>query len=200
MRAVLQRVRHARVTVAGRVTGEIGPGLLIFLGIHHADTPVDAAWLAAKTAALRLFEDEAGKMNRSLLDLVGGPAGDGSPAPSTPVPRSLSPKRIADLSSVPAAAHPESQTQNPKPPPGGPPVALVVSQFTLHAGTRKGSRPSFHEAARPELARPLYDTFRRELAVALGHPVAAGEFGAMMDVELLNDGPVTIIIDSASRA
>lgn len=199
MRAVLQRVRHARVTVAGRVTGEIGPGLLIFLGIHHADTPVDAAWLAAKTAALRIFEDDSGRMNRSLLDLVGVSAGTGSPAPAPPVRHSHSPKRIADLSSLPVPANPEPKTQNPLSPPGGPPVALVVSQFTLHASTRKGSRPSFHEAARPELARPLYDTFRRELAVALGDPVAAGEFGAMMEVELLNDGPVTVILDSASR-
>ncbi len=199
MRAVLQRVRHARVTVAGRVTGEIGPGLLIFLGVHHADTPVDAAWLAAKTAALRIFEDDSGKMNRSLLDLVGVSAGAGSPASTPPVPRSYSPKRIADLSSLLATTSPKPQSQNPKPPPGRPAVALVVSQFTLYASTRKGSRPSFHEAARPELARPLYDTFRRELAVALGHPVAAGEFGAMMDVELLNDGPVTVILDSQAR-
>lgn len=146
MRVVLQRVRSARVVIAGRVVGEIGRGLLVLLGIAQADTEESGRWLAEKIAALRIFPDDEGQMNRSVSD-VGG-----------------------DL--------------------------LVVSQFTLYGNTRKGTRPSFNDAARPEIARPLYETFLRQLAAARGKSVSAGEFGADMQVELVNDGPVTLVIDS----
>lgn len=149
MRAVVQRVSSARVTVEGAVTGEIGPGLLLLLGVGREDTPEDAAWLAAKVAALRIFEDETGRMNRAVTETGGG--------------------------------------------------ILVVSQFTLFASTRKGARPSFNEAAPPDRAIPLYEEFNRLTAAALGHPVKTGRFGARMDVALVNDGPVTILIDSKAR-
>ncbi len=149
MRAVLQRVSSARVTVAGEVTGEIGAGLLVLLGIAQGDTEADAQWLAEKIVALRIFEDDAGKMNRSVTDAAGG--------------------------------------------------VLVVSQFTLFASTRKGTRPSFNDAARPDLAIPLYEAFNRFAAAALGRPVATGRFAAKMDVALVNDGPVTLLIDTKSR-
>ena len=149
MRAVVQRVSSARVTVAGVVTGEIGYGLLVLLGIAQGDSATDGEWLAQKIAALRIFEDDAGKMNRSAADVAGG--------------------------------------------------ALVVSQFTLLASTRKGNRPSFNDAAPPALAIPLYGKFLQQMEAALGGPVASGEFGAMMDVALVNHGPVTIILDSKAR-
>ncbi|WP_414660396.1 D-aminoacyl-tRNA deacylase [Horticoccus sp. 23ND18S-11] len=149
MRAVIQRVSQARVTVGGEITGEIGPGLLVLLGVGQTDTDADAQWLAAKVCALRIFEDADGKMNRSVVDLAGG--------------------------------------------------VLVVSQFTLFASTRKGTRPSFNDAAKPELAIPLYQAFNRHASTALGRPVATGRFAAMMDVALVNDGPVTIVIDSKTR-
>jgi len=149
MRAVIQRVSSARVSVAGETTGEIGPGLLVLLGVGQDDSEADASWLAEKVCALRVFEDDEGKMNRSVTDIAGG--------------------------------------------------VLVVSQFTLLASTRKGTRPSFHAAARPELALPLYDTFQRLVAAGLGRPVASGRFGAMMDVSLVNAGPVTLVIDSRAR-
>ena len=149
MRAVVQRVSSARVTVGAEVTGEIGAGLLVLLGVAHDDTDADAQWLAAKIAALRIFEDDEGKMNRSVVDLGGG--------------------------------------------------ILVVSQFTLLASTRKGTRPSFNDAAKPELAIPLYEAFNRYAGQALGRPVATGRFAAMMNVALVNDGPVTIVIDSRLR-
>ena len=149
MRAVVQRVSSARVTVAGETTGEIGPGLLILLGVAQGDTEADGEWLTQKIAALRIFEDDAGKMNRSLVDTVGG--------------------------------------------------ALVVSQFTLLASTAKGTRPSFNAAAAPVLAIPLYEKFVAQLAALLGRPVATGRFGAMMDVALVNAGPVTLVIDSRAR-
>ena len=149
MRAVIQRVSSARVTVDGETTGEIGPGLLVFLGVAQTDTDADAQWLAAKIAALRIFEDDAGKMNRSVVDVAGG--------------------------------------------------ILVVSQFTLFASTRKGTRPSFNDAAKPDLAIPLYEAFNRHASNALGRPVATGRFAARMDVTLVNDGPVTLIIDSQAR-
>lgn len=133
----------------GQTIGAIDNGLLILLGVHGADTPEDGAWLAQKIAALRIFEDETGKMNRSILDAGGG--------------------------------------------------ALVVSQFTLFASTRKGTRPSFNDAARPELAIPLYETFVQQLEAQLLRPVATGRFGAMMQVALVNDGPVTLIIDTQQR-
>lgn len=149
MRAVIQRVSSARVTVAGEVTGEIGRGLLVLLGVAQGDAETDAQWLAEKIVALRVFEDDTAKMNRSVVDIAGG--------------------------------------------------VLVVSQFTLCASTRKGTRPSFNDAAKPELAIPLYEAFNRFASAALGRPVATGRFAAMMDVALVNDGPVTLVIDSRLR-
>lgn len=149
MRLVLQRVTSASVTIDGVVTGRIGRGLLVLLGVEAADTEADGAWLAQKLVKLRIFGDDAGELNRSILDLQG--------------------------------------------------EILVVSQFTLYASTAKGTRPSFNAAARPEIARPLYDQFKAQLSAALGRPVASGEFGAMMQVALVNDGPVTLIIDSKVR-
>ncbi len=149
MKAVIQRVSRARVVVAGRTTGEIATGLLVLLGVHRDDTEADAAWLCAKLARLRIFDDENGAMNRSVIDVAGG--------------------------------------------------ILVVSQFTLCASTKKGTRPSWNDAARPEQAIPLYDKACTLLAAELGRPVATGEFGAMMQVDLVNDGPVTIVIDSKLR-
>ena len=144
MRVVLQRVSSASVSVEDRTIASIGTGFLILLGVAHGDEEAAAAYLAKKIAHLRVFEDEAGKMNRSLLD-VGG-------------------------------------------------AALVVSQFTLYADTRKGRRPAFVRAAPPEVARPLVDFFAKQLA-AFGIPVQTGEFGAHMKVALLNDGPVTILME-----
>jgi D-tyrosyl-tRNA(Tyr) deacylase len=144
MRIVLQRVSRARVTVSGRVTGEIGPGLLLLAGFTHDDTDEKLAWMAEKVVGLRIFNDGEGKMNRSVQDLGGG--------------------------------------------------ILVVSQFTLYGDTRKGKRPSFIDAARPEVAVPLYERFV-DMLRASGLQVETGEFGAMMDVELLNDGPVTLILE-----
>lgn len=152
MRAVLQRVSEASVTVEGRTTtttGEIGLGLLILLGVEAADDETDIAWLVNKVTAMRIFGDEDGKMNRSILDVDG--------------------------------------------------EALVVSQFTLHASTKKGNRPSFIKAARPDHAIPMYEAFCQKLGTTLGKAVATGEFGAHMDVHLVNDGPVTILIDSKNR-
>lgn len=149
MRAVIQRVSSARVTVEGRTTGEIGPGLLVLLGVHRDDTEEDAAWLCAKIPKLRIFDDDSGQMNRSVVDIAGG--------------------------------------------------ILVVSQFTLYGSTRKGTRPSWNDAARPEAAVPLYESACARLSTELGRPVATGEFGAMMQVALVNDGPVTVVIDSRLR-
>jgi D-tyrosyl-tRNA(Tyr) deacylase len=144
MRIVLQRVTRARVTVGERVTGEIGPGLLLLVGFTEGDGEDALAWMAEKVAGLRIFADDEGKMNRSVQDAGGG--------------------------------------------------LLVVSQFTLYGDTRKGRRPSFVEAARPEVAIPLYERFLQMLR-ATGLPVQTGEFGAMMQVELVNDGPVTLILE-----
>jgi D-tyrosyl-tRNA(Tyr) deacylase len=149
MRAVVQRVSSARVSVAGEVTGEIGAGLLVLLGVAQGDTAGDAQWLAEKICALRIFEDDAEKMNRSVVDIGGG--------------------------------------------------LLVVSQFTLFASTRKGTRPSFNDAAKPDLAIPLYEAFNGFASAALGKPVATGRFAAMMDVALVNSGPVTLVIDTKLR-
>jgi D-tyrosyl-tRNA(Tyr) deacylase len=145
MRAVVQRVSSARVRVDNVVIGEIGTGLLVLLGVTHDDSAEQGDWLAEKLVGLRIFEDEAGKMNRSL-DEIGG-------------------------------------------------AMLIVSQFTLYGDCRKGRRPSFIDAARPEVAIPLYEAFIQYVR-ALGVPVATGQFGAMMQVELTNDGPVTLIVDS----
>ena len=144
MRVVLQRVRKASVTVAGRVTGAIDQGYCLLVGFTHGDTAAQVDWMAEKVAGLRLFSDAAGKMNLGLAE-VGG-------------------------------------------------AVLVVSQFTLYGDAAKGRRPSFIDAARPELAIPLYQRFLDALR-GLGMTVAAGEFGADMLVEIHNDGPVTLILD-----
>lgn len=146
MRVVIQRVSEAAVRVDGEVTGNIARGLLVLVGIEDSDTTSDIEWLAAKIVQLRIFDDEAGVMNRSVLD-VGG-------------------------------------------------ELLLVSQFTLHASTRKGTRPSWHRASKPEVAIPLYHEFKRALEPLLGRPIPTGVFGADMKVQLINDGPVTVIIDS----
>lgn len=149
MRAVIQRVKKASVTIEGEVFSSIGQGLLILLGIEEEDTKEDIEWLSAKIARLRIFSDENEAMNLSVLDVDG--------------------------------------------------ECLVVSQFTLHAQTRKGNRPSFIKAARPETAIPLYEKFVSALREETGKEIATGSFGAMMDVELINDGPVTIWIDTKNR-
>ena len=146
MRVVIQRVTEASVTVEGECIASIGNGLLILVGVENGDTEQDAAWLASKTAGLRIFDDENGVMNRSVVDVDGG--------------------------------------------------LLAVSQFTLTASTRKGNRPSYIRAAGHGLAVPLYERYCALLAEAAGRPVQQGRFGAMMQVRLLNDGPVTILIDS----
>ena len=157
MRVVIQRVSSASVTVDGRVISEIARGLLVLLGIQTGDTEAEAIWLAQKIATLRIFEDDAGKMNLSVLDLAAGA-------------EHLTRSSIASV--------------------------LVVSQFTLIASTRKGARPSFNDAARPEVAIPRYEFFLARLQAELSRPVATGQFGAMMKVSLVNDGPVTIMLDS----
>ena len=149
MRVVLQRVSSASVAIAGEVVGQIDRGLLVLVGIAQTDTEEDGAWLAGKIAALRIFPDDAGQMNRSVRDIGGG--------------------------------------------------ILAISQFTLFASTRKGTRPSFNDAGKPDLARPLYEKFLEQLAAALEKPVSRGEFGADMKVALVNDGPVTIVVDSKLR-
>jgi D-aminoacyl-tRNA deacylase len=145
VRAVVQRVSRARVVVGGEPVGEIGPGLCVLLGVAEADGPAEADRLAGRVARLRVFENDEGRFDRSLLDTGG--------------------------------------------------EALVVSQFTLIADTAKGNRPSFSHAAPPELAEPLYEQFCDALR-ALGVGVATGTFGARMEVELTNDGPVTIVLDA----
>jgi len=149
MRAVIQRVSEASVTVAGQTRGAIRTGLLVLLGIEAADTAEDIEWLCGKIVRLRVFPDDAGVMNRSVQEAGGG--------------------------------------------------VLVVSQFTLFASTKKGNRPSYIRAARPEVAIPLYEAFLCRLAADLGRPVQAGEFGADMQVALINDGPVTILFDTKVR-
>lgn len=145
MRACVQRVSRAAVTVNGEVCGDIGRGMLVLLGVGHGDTEADARWLAAKIAGLRIFEDEAGKMNLSLADCGG--------------------------------------------------AMLVVSQFTLLGDCRKGRRPAFTDAAPPEMAERLYNIFVETVA-AQGVPVATGRFQQNMQVELVNDGPVTLMVES----
>ena len=145
MRAVVQRVTSAKVTVGDRVTGEIGSGLLVLLGVDQGDGPTDLQYIASKVRDLRIFADADGKMNKSVLDLQGG--------------------------------------------------VLVVSQFTLSGDARNGRRPSFASAAPPQIARALYEEVVRELQTS-GLQIATGEFQAMMQVSLVNDGPVTILLDS----
>ena len=149
MRAVIQRVREASVTVEGEVVSRIGPGLLVLLGIEIADSREDIDWLVPKIGNLRIFNDDKGVMNRSLLDTGGG--------------------------------------------------LIVVSQFTLMASTKKGNRPSYIRAARPETAVPLYEAFVDNMEDFLKNEVGTGVFGADMKVALLNDGPVTIWIDTKNR-
>ena len=149
MRALVQRVSEASVTVDGRVTGTIGPGLLVLAGITGDDTVDDREWLVRKIVALRVFDDDAGVMNRSVVERGGS--------------------------------------------------ILAVSQFTLYASTRKGNRPSYVAAARPEIAQPAFDALVALLAELLGKPVPTGVFGANMQVRLVNDGPVTIWLDSEAR-
>lgn len=149
MRVVIQRVSEASVTIDGVVKSSIGPGLLILLGIGHEDDETDIDYLVKKTSALRIFNDEDGVMNRSVMDV-------------------------------------------------GEDV-IVVSQFTLMASTKKGNRPSYIEAAGHEKAIPLYEEFCRRMSAAIGRPVGTGEFGADMKVALVNDGPVTICMDSKNK-
>ena len=149
MRAVIQRVSSASVTIDGAVKSAIGPGLLVLLGVGHEDGQEDLDWLVKKIAGLRIFNDEAGVMNRSVVE-VGGDA-------------------------------------------------LVVSQFTLMASTKKGNRPSYIGAAGHEKAIPLYEAFCTALSQAIGRPVGTGEFGADMKVTLVNDGPVTICMDTKNK-
>ena len=145
MRVVLQRVSEASVRIGGETVGAIGPGLVVLAGFHNGDDDDTVAWMAEKVANLRIFADEQGRMNRSLLDSGG--------------------------------------------------EALVVSQFTLYGDARKGRRPSFIKAARPGIAVPLYESFVEALGRILPDPVQTGKFGAMMDVALVNDGPVTLVIE-----
>lgn len=145
MRAVIQRVSRAKVAVAGEITGEIGQGLLVLVGVGHDDTVASADYLADKIVGLRIFEDDAGKMNRSVAEVGGS--------------------------------------------------VLAVSQFTLYGNVRSGKRPSFDDAARPEIARTLYERFVSRVRES-GLRCETGRFQEMMEVELLNDGPVTILLDS----
>ena len=149
MRAIIQRVSEANVTIDGQVSGSIGQGFLILLGIVDGDSQAEIDWLVGKITRMRIFADEEGKMNRCLKEIDG------------------------DL--------------------------LVVSQFTLHASTKKGNRPSFIKAARPETAIPLYQAFIKSAEQETGKACASGEFGADMQVSLTNDGPVTIMIDTELR-
>jgi D-aminoacyl-tRNA deacylase len=149
MRVIIQRVREASVTIEGTLKAQITEGSLILVGIEEADTSDDSAWLAAKVVNLRIFGDEAGLMNRSVVDIGGS--------------------------------------------------MLVVSQFTLFASTKKGNRPSFLRSAKPDFAVPMYEKFVDELRKLSNLTVLTGEFGADMKVALLNDGPVTIMIDSKNR-
>ena len=146
MRIVIQRVTEASVTIDGQLYSTIGPGMMVLVGVREGDTEDDMRWLAQKTVNLRIFDDEQGVMNRSIID-VGG-------------------------------------------------EVLAVSQFTLNASTKKGNRPSYIHAAGHDLAVPLYEAYCAEVAQLLGKPTKQGVFGAEMQVALINDGPVTIIIDS----
>lgn len=149
MKTVLQRVSSASVTIDGNVVSQIGTGILVLLGIEESDSLEDSEWLAGKIARLRIFPDQEGVMNRSVVETGG------------------------DL--------------------------LIVSQFTLHASTKKGNRPSYIQAALPEIAIPLYEKFIQHMEQEMQRPVFTGKFGAMMEVALVNDGPVTIIIDTKNK-
>lgn len=149
MRLVIQRVTHATLSIGGEEYSSIGPGLMVLVGVQTGDTPDDARWLAAKTAAMRIFPDDAGVMNRSVIDCAG--------------------------------------------------QVMAVSQFTLTASTKKGNRPSYIRAAGHDVAIPLYDLYCEEVERLTGRETARGVFGADMQIALVNDGPVTIIIDSRLR-
>lgn len=149
MRVVIQRVSSASVVINGTVNGAIHRGLMVLVGIEEADGAEDIGWLCNKMVNLRIFDDEAGVMNRSVKDIGG--------------------------------------------------EILLISQFTLHASTKKGNRPSYIKAAKPAISIPLYEQLIRQLSADLGKPIATGIFGADMKVSLTNDGPVTIVIDSKNR-
>ena len=149
MKTVIQRVKRASVSIGGTITSSIGKGLMVLVGIEDADDDSDVEWLCNKIVQLRIFDDNEGVMNLSVLETGG--------------------------------------------------EILAVSQFTLHAKTRKGNRPSYIMAARPEKAIPLYNNFVKKLSELIGKEIKTGEFGAMMDIELVNAGPVTIIIDTKNK-
>lgn len=149
MIAVIQRVSEAKVDIEMKTVGQIGQGFMILVGIENEDGSEDIEWLSRKIVNLRVFDDEIGVMNKSIIDIAG------------------------DI--------------------------LLVSQFTLHASTKKGNRPSYIKAARPEIAIPLYENFQNRLELDLGKDIQTGEFGAMMEVSLSNDGPVTIIINTKDK-
>ena len=149
MRTVIQRVQHCSVTIDGQLKSNIGNGMLVLVGIEDRDTQEDIEWLCKKIANLRIFDDENGVMNRSVIDTGG--------------------------------------------------EVMVVSQFPLHASTKKGNRPSYIHASKPDFAIPMYESFCAEMGLQIGKNVATGEFGADMKIELLNDGPVTILIDSQNK-
>ena len=149
MRTVIQRVQHCSVTIDGQLKSNIGNGMLVLVGIEDRDTQEDIEWLCKKIANLRIFDEENGVMNRSVIDTGG--------------------------------------------------EVMVVSQFTLHASTKKGNRPSYIHASKPDFAIPMYESFCAEMGLQIGKNVATGEFGADMKIELRNDGPVTILIDSQNK-
>lgn len=149
MRTLIQRVQHASVTIDGQLKSQIGKGLLVLVGIEDRDTQEDIEWLCKKIANLRIFDDENGVMNRSIVETEG--------------------------------------------------EVMVVSQFTLHASTKKGNRPSYIHASKPDIAIPMYEAFCAEMGLQIGKEVQTGTFGADMKVELVNDGPVTIWIDSQNK-
>jgi D-tyrosyl-tRNA(Tyr) deacylase len=149
MRALIQRVNDASVTIENKVKSKIGTGILVFLGIEESDTQEDIRWLSNKISQLRIFEDENGQMNHSVNEIKG--------------------------------------------------ETMVISQFTLHAKTKKGTRPSYSRAAKPDTAIPLYEAFIEQMARDTGKEIQSGEFGAYMQVKLENDGPVTIMIDSKNK-
>ena len=149
MRTVIQREQHCSVTIDGQLKSNIGNGILVLVGIEDRDTQEDIEWLCKKIANLRIFDDENGVMNRSVIETGG--------------------------------------------------EVMVVSQFTLHASTKKGNRPSYIHASKPDFAIPMYESFCAEMGLQIGKNVATGVFGADMKIELLNDGPVTILIDSQNK-
>ena len=149
MRAVIQRVSQAKVEIDGEIKGKIGKGVMILLGIENDDTQEDIQWLSAKIAKLRIFPDDEGVNNLSLLDVEG--------------------------------------------------EGMVISQFTLHASTKKGNRPSYLKAAKPDVSVPLYNQFIDQFGKDIGKEIATGEFGAHMNINLTNDGPVTILIDTKNK-